>query len=381
MLTITQPDIRLKKNGDAWAQKNASQTLTHEEFGYYEIALDATDTNTLGRLRVAVSESGALPVWQDFVVVPANVHDSLVGQHATDKLEIDVAQVAGQSATVASTPIDANLTKWIGTPIPGVDTAGYPKVTIKDGTGAGEIDTNIGSIVNVLNKALLGESETIDDVTSQTEFTFQNGDVTTSAYKDWIAVFTDASSATVPKATSIRRVVSSGLAFPGTQFTINSAPSFMVATGDTIELYPPDLEILTRLPDASPAANGGLATLDANLNVQADLEAIDDDTAAPANAESFFDGTGYGPMLLHDTVSNVSSQTTLELTNGISGVNTFMGCRVVLRDNTSPGSGAPPTFTGVITGVSGISDEITFAPDGTAPFTIANGDIVEILPL
>ena len=32
-LTITQPDIRLAKNGGAWAQKNAAQTLTHEENG------------------------------------------------------------------------------------------------------------------------------------------------------------------------------------------------------------------------------------------------------------------------------------------------------------------------------------------------------------
>ncbi len=32
-LTITQPDVRLGKNGGAFAQKNAAQTLTHEENG------------------------------------------------------------------------------------------------------------------------------------------------------------------------------------------------------------------------------------------------------------------------------------------------------------------------------------------------------------
>lgn len=77
-LTITQPDIRLKKNGGAWAQKNAAQTLTHEENGWYELTLDATDTNTLGILIVAINESGALPVWKEYMVVPANVYDSLV---------------------------------------------------------------------------------------------------------------------------------------------------------------------------------------------------------------------------------------------------------------------------------------------------------------
>jgi len=77
-LTITQPDIRLKKNNGNWAQKNASQTLTHEENGWYEVTLDSTDTNTLGILIVAIHESGALPVWKEYMVVPANVYDSLV---------------------------------------------------------------------------------------------------------------------------------------------------------------------------------------------------------------------------------------------------------------------------------------------------------------
>ena len=34
-LTITQPDIRISKNGGAWAQKAAAQTLTHAEAGWY----------------------------------------------------------------------------------------------------------------------------------------------------------------------------------------------------------------------------------------------------------------------------------------------------------------------------------------------------------
>lgn len=98
-LTITQPDIRLKKNGGAWAQKNASQTLSHEENGYYEVTLDATDTNTLGCLRLAVHESGALPVWEEFMVMPANVWDAMFG---TDKLQVDVAEFGNAAGTFAS---------------------------------------------------------------------------------------------------------------------------------------------------------------------------------------------------------------------------------------------------------------------------------------
>jgi hypothetical protein len=97
-LTITQPDIRLKKNGGAWAQKNVAQTLSHEENGNYEVTLDATDTNTLGLLRLHVNEAGALPVWEDFLVVTANAFDSLC---STDLFQADVQQWLGATAPAA----------------------------------------------------------------------------------------------------------------------------------------------------------------------------------------------------------------------------------------------------------------------------------------
>ncbi len=97
-LTISQADIRLSKNGGDIAQSNNAAGATHDELGYYDVPLDTTDTNTLGRLFVAVSEAGALPVWQEFMVVPANVWDSMFG---SDKLEVDITQIGGdtQSAT------------------------------------------------------------------------------------------------------------------------------------------------------------------------------------------------------------------------------------------------------------------------------------------
>lgn len=91
-LSITQPDIRLKKNGGNWGQKNAAQTLSHEENGWYELSLDTTDTNTLGGLLVAVNESGARPVSREFEVVPANVWDSYFGG---DTLDVSVTSMNG----------------------------------------------------------------------------------------------------------------------------------------------------------------------------------------------------------------------------------------------------------------------------------------------
>jgi hypothetical protein len=84
-LTVEQADVRLSKNGGNIAQKNDASACTHDELGYYDCPLDATDTGTLGRLQLMISSAGALPVWHDFMVVTANVYDTLC---STDNLDV-----------------------------------------------------------------------------------------------------------------------------------------------------------------------------------------------------------------------------------------------------------------------------------------------------
>jgi hypothetical protein len=91
--------VRLSKNGGDMAQKNESTTLTHDEIGIYDCLLNTTDTNTAGILTLAVHESGALPVRQDYLVVPAHVYDSwTVSTGAAHSLGI-VDQGTAQAAT------------------------------------------------------------------------------------------------------------------------------------------------------------------------------------------------------------------------------------------------------------------------------------------
>lgn len=71
-LTLVQADLQLSKNGGAAAQKNDATTGTHRYGGNYMIDLNATDTGTLGHMRLMCKESGALPVIADFVVVTAS---------------------------------------------------------------------------------------------------------------------------------------------------------------------------------------------------------------------------------------------------------------------------------------------------------------------
>ena len=97
-LTISQADVRLTKNGANIAQKNEATSCTYDEVGMYSCPIDATDTNTLGSLQLIVVEAGALPVWHDYMVVTANVYDTLC---STDLFQSDLTQIGGvaQSAT------------------------------------------------------------------------------------------------------------------------------------------------------------------------------------------------------------------------------------------------------------------------------------------
>src|SRR5215471_3299320 len=62
-LTIANTDIRIKKAGAAWVAKNAGGA-TFQENGWYQITLDATDTNTTGIMEISVHVAGALAVWK-----------------------------------------------------------------------------------------------------------------------------------------------------------------------------------------------------------------------------------------------------------------------------------------------------------------------------
>ncbi len=97
-LTISQADIRLSKNGGSFAQSANAAGATHMEYGKYSVPLDTTDTGTLGRLRVDIHESGALPTWREFMIVPANVYDSAV--LGTDKLEVDAIQLSNSAQSL-----------------------------------------------------------------------------------------------------------------------------------------------------------------------------------------------------------------------------------------------------------------------------------------
>jgi hypothetical protein len=150
-LTINQADIQLSKDGGAFAQtSDAAPTTTHDTDGWYQCPLTTTDTNTLGPLTVQIVISGALPVWEHFMVISANVYDSLVD--ASDNLQVDTTQIEGSDATdqIRDAVID-DATRLDGSAINGLSAndPGSQLAAQSDVTALNDFDPANDTVANV----------------------------------------------------------------------------------------------------------------------------------------------------------------------------------------------------------------------------------------
>lgn len=102
--------IEVSKNHAAFGARNSATATAHDAEGWYSCELDTTDTGTLGPLIVkAHAPATHLPVWREFLVVPANVYDSLVA--GSDALQVHANEITNgliTAAAIATGAIDAD---------------------------------------------------------------------------------------------------------------------------------------------------------------------------------------------------------------------------------------------------------------------------------
>lgn len=222
------PTVTLSKNGGSFGA--AAGAVTEIANGWYKVAANATDANTLGPLVLHATGSGADPVDIMFNVVAfdpgdsvragltampnaaaaasggllilgantgtptlsafsftggtlglsifglgsgsltvgsatavnaANLDAAVTSRMATFTLPTNFSSlgISGGGAVTVGTNSDktgyslaadqaVNVTKWAGTTVATPDTAGYPKVTVKSGTGTGEISLSSGLVTS-----------------------------------------------------------------------------------------------------------------------------------------------------------------------------------------------------------------------------------------
>jgi len=113
-LTLAQADMRLSKDGGAFAQKSAAGSATHDSDGWYSTTLSATDTATVGELILNVHQpANMLPVWMRFYVVEEEVYDDIFAASAVGYLK---PTTAGRDVDVAATgEVGLDLDNTVGT--------------------------------------------------------------------------------------------------------------------------------------------------------------------------------------------------------------------------------------------------------------------------
>lgn len=143
-VTNAAPTIYLSKNHGAFAARGGT-TWTHDRDGWYTCQLTTTDTSTPGPLVLeVVGASTYLPVFMEFMVVHANVFDSLFAAAATDLLDVNVAQFGGTNGTFSGGRAEVNTSHVSGTLQTARDLGA--SVLLSSGTGAGQISLSSGTV-------------------------------------------------------------------------------------------------------------------------------------------------------------------------------------------------------------------------------------------
>lgn len=135
-------------------------------------AMEAFNASNWGNYDIDLTEIGVIGIYQaDFPALSAGKYRVHVYQRAgASPATTDVCVASGEiawsgTAEIAlSSTLAANVTQWLGTALATPDTPGYPKATIKDGSGAGELNLTNGAIdqVNGLSATALAQFFTVD---------------------------------------------------------------------------------------------------------------------------------------------------------------------------------------------------------------------------
>lgn len=162
--TGLSPTVTISKNGGSFA--SPSGAVSEVGNGWYKVAKNSTDSNTLGPLLLHATGTGADPCDDRFDVVAFNPQDSV--RLGVTALPNAAAEAAGGLVTngtgsgqvsLSGGRANADVVYWNAAAVATPDTAGYPKITIKSGTGTGELSLNSGVVDAAANVTHSGTAQ------------------------------------------------------------------------------------------------------------------------------------------------------------------------------------------------------------------------------
>jgi hypothetical protein len=130
--------------------------VTGDDSGFYDLELAAANVNYLGRAVLSITDPAVhCPVVHEFMILPANVYDSLV--LGTDTLNADVTQFGGTNGTFSAGRPEVNTTHAAGT------AWGSGAITAASiATGAVDADALAADAANEIADALLDRTAGVE---------------------------------------------------------------------------------------------------------------------------------------------------------------------------------------------------------------------------
>lgn len=308
-LTIANTDIRLSKNGGNLAAKTSGGG-THDEAGWYQITLDATDTNTVGTLQLHVKVAGALMVHAEFHVLEEEVYDDLFAASAVGYLkpvtggnDLDVTATGAAGIDWGNVENPTTALDLSGTDIQLVDTC----TTNTDMRGTD--NAALASVLGALNDAAAAGDPTTADTAMQYVKQLINVLVGSAGVGTFPAAAAPANA--VSLAEVIRAIYDDSNSLDGTKIP------------DTLSLVNINAEVDTALDTAIPGVptadsiNERIAAIDdlSQSGGGGDLAAILTDTAEIGAA-----GAGLTAIDLPDQTMNITGDITGNLSGSVGSV-------------------------------------------------------------
>lgn len=154
--------------------------------------------------------------------------------------------------------------------------------------------------------------------------------------------------------------------------------SVILAPDETVDSLTITGVVLGEFEIGPPPANvtqfGGTAGTFSSGVPAVNATQLSGDSTAADNAELFFDGTGYGHVLLRTTIAGVTDNADFTLTAGSTDNSAYNGCVVVVEDQST----AVQKAVGVVLSYTGATKRMLLL-NNPGIFTFAAGDIITVL--
>lgn len=173
--------IKISKNGNSLAVRNSGTATTYDTGGYgiYNVNLNATDTGTLGRLfMVFAGNATCLPIWREYLVVAANIYDSMTNASVFQKVDIAAVNTVAGDAPLLSAQIESGLTGTVNTAVTGATSTTVSFSDVTEATASHYVGKQGWVITGTLAKQWWGTVIAYSLNTGEGRFTFSPGSPT-----------------------------------------------------------------------------------------------------------------------------------------------------------------------------------------------------------